>query len=305
MNPTIAGRAAEEPPCLVQPRPQWRLLDTGPADGFTNMAVDEALLEVLAAEGVPPPYASIAGPLQRCRWAMPNRSHPRSTSGSVSPRHRCGAAAHRGTGGLHDHEVTYSVVISGDDPRVTSGVLAAYLTISQALIRGLAYLGITAELLPLRRRVPLPSDKASPVCFATPSSYEVAVEGRKIIGSAQRRAHDVIMQHGSIPLSWNLKRMRTVFGPSRWQSGSRRGTDIPHCMTSLQEAGGRAYDYAEVVAALARGMAETWEVELIPGQLTDAERQLSAHLPRRNIARTPGPGIATLRGCYIKNDRLC
>jgi lipoate-protein ligase A len=49
-------------------------------------------------------------------------------------------------------------------------------------------------------------------------------------------------------------------------------------MTSLQEAGGRAYDYAEVVAALARGLAETWEVELIQGQLTDAERQRSIHL---------------------------
>ena len=36
-----------------QSRPQWRLLDTGPADGFTNMAVDEALLEVFVAEGGP------------------------------------------------------------------------------------------------------------------------------------------------------------------------------------------------------------------------------------------------------------
>ena len=45
-------------------------------------------------------------------------------------------------------------------------------------------------------------------------------------------------------------------------------------MTSLQEAGGRVYDYAEVVAALTRGIAETWQVELLPGQLTAAERQL-------------------------------
>jgi lipoate-protein ligase A len=49
-------------------------------------------------------------------------------------------------------------------------------------------------------------------------------------------------------------------------------------MTSLQEAGGRAYDYAEVVAALTEGMADIWKVELIPGQLTPAERELSAYL---------------------------
>ena len=49
-------------------------------------------------------------------------------------------------------------------------------------------------------------------------------------------------------------------------------------MTSLQEAGGLAYDYAEVVAALTQGIAETWQVDILPGQLTAAERQLSAHL---------------------------
>jgi lipoate-protein ligase A len=188
----------------------------------------------------------------------------------------------RPTGGravLHDHEVTYSVVLSADDPRVSSGVLAAYLTISQALIRGLSYLGIAAELLPLRRGPLPPSDQLSPVCFATPSSYEVAVQGRKIIGSAQRRAHGVIMQHGSIPLSWDLQKMHAVFGaPQRHAAAALGALEYRSRMTSLHEAGGRAYDYAEVVAALARGVAETWEVELIPGQLTLAECQLSARL---------------------------
>jgi lipoate-protein ligase A len=263
-----------------QPRPQWRLLDTGPADGFTNMAVDEALLEVFAAEGGPTTVRFYS-------WLPPALSlgYAQSTEREIDPR-QCTSlgidVVRRPTGGravLHDHEVTYSLVISANDPRVTAGILAAYLTISQALIRGLAYLGITAELLPLRRGVPLPPDKASPVCFATPSSYEVAVGGRKIIGSAQRRAHDVIMQHGSIPLSWNLERMRAVFGRSALESGGPQGE--PDCrlpMTSLQEAGGRTYDYAEVVAALTRGIAETWEVDLIQCRLTSEERRLSEHL---------------------------
>jgi lipoate-protein ligase A len=76
---------------------------------------------------------------------------------------------------VYDHEVTYGHSdCVPSDPRVTSGILAAYLTISQALIRGLSYLGISAELPPLRRGVLRPSNQASPVCFATPSS-EVAV----------------------------------------------------------------------------------------------------------------------------------
>jgi lipoyl(octanoyl) transferase len=263
-----------------QPSPQWRLLDTGPADGFTNMAVDEALLEVASTEGAAPTVRFYS-------WSPPALSlgYAQSIEREIDLR-RCTAlgidVVRRPTGGravLHDHEVTYSLVISANDPRVTVGILAAYLTISQALIRGLSYLGITAELLPLRQSARLPSDQVSPVCFATPSSYEVAVGGRKIIGSAQRRAHDVIMQHGSIPLSWNVERLRAVFGRSSMECRLSPGKLDDHLpMTSLQEAGGRAYDYAEVVAALTEGMADIWKVELIPGQLTPAERELSAYL---------------------------
>jgi lipoate-protein ligase A len=188
----------------------------------------------------------------------------------------------RPTGGLavlHDQEVTYSIVISADDPQATRGVLASYLTISQALIRGLSYLGISAELLPLRRGNALPSDSISSNCFAMPSSYEVAVRGRKMIGSAQRRAHGVIMQHGSIPLLWDMDKMHAVFGWAADGSRAARSEIASHTsMTSLQEAGGRVYEYTEVVAALTRGLAETWEVELAHGQLTAAENRLSARL---------------------------
>ena len=263
-----------------RPRAQWRLLDTGPADGSTNMAVDEALLEVLAAE----PGASIL----RCySWSPPALSlgYGQSSVGEID-FHQCASlgldVVRRLTGGravLHDHEVTYSVVIRADDPRVASGLLAAYLTISQALVRSLSYLGITAELVPVRRRASLPSGQLSPVCFATLSSYEVAVAGRKLIGSAQRRAHNLIMQHGSIPLSHDLDKLRAVFGSSLLGSPSASSGPMSQTyMTSLQEAGGRAYCYAEVVAALARGMAEIWQVNLLPGQLSTSEKDYSAYL---------------------------
>jgi lipoate-protein ligase A len=263
-----------------QSQAQWRLLDTGPADGFTNMAVDEALLEILAAEKGPPT-------LRFYSWSPPALSlgYGQSIAGEIDV-HRCASlgidVVRRSTGGravLHDHEITYSVVIRADDPRVASGLLASYLTISHAMVRGLSYLDITAELLPLRRGALLPSGQASPVCFATLSSYEVAVAGRKIIGSAQRRAHNLIMQHGSIPVSHDLDKMRAVFGSSLPGGRSTRSELVYQAqMTSLQEAGGRLYSYAEVVAALTRGMAETWQVDLLPGHLTTSEKDCSAYL---------------------------
>ena len=261
-------------------RPRWRLLDSGPADAFTNMAVDEAILERYAADGE---FSTV----RFYSWSPAALSlgygQPIDAGIDFEQCRTLGIdVVRRPTGGqavLHDREVTYSVVVRADNPRVASGVLACYLTISLALIRGLSYLGISAELLPLRRGPLRPSKETSPVCFATPSSFEVAVCGRKIIGSAQRRAHGVIMQHGSIPLSWDLDKMCAVFGVvPRGGRSAQGGRAYRTAMTSLQEVGGRAYTYAEVVAALTHGIAETWEVELTPGQLTAAERQRSAHL---------------------------
>jgi lipoate-protein ligase A len=186
----------------------------------------------------------------------------------------------RPTGGravLHDHEVTYSVIMRDDDPLAAAGILASYLTISRALIRGLSYLGISAELLPLRRS--LSPEALSPVCFATPASYEVAVAGRKLVGSAQRRLRGSIMQHGSLPLSFDLDKMNRVFAIAKpTLSAASAGLHYQTRMTSLQEAGGRQFTYHEVVAALGRGFAETWEVALMADQLTDEERSLGHYL---------------------------
>jgi lipoyl(octanoyl) transferase len=262
------------------PLPRWRLLDSGPADAFTNMAVDEAILESYAATGGLPTVRFYT-------WSPPAVSlgYGQPVASDIDQL-QCQALGidivRRPTGGravLHDHEVTYSIVIRADDPRVAPGVLAAYLMVSQALIRGLSFLGIAAELLPLRRGIPASAEAVNPACFATPSSYEVAVGGRKIIGSAQRRLQGVIMQHGSIPISWDLDKMGAVFGRS--PSGNRpAASEMAYhtSMTSLQEAGGRAYEYGEVVSALTRGITETWGVELIPGELTVAERRLGTHL---------------------------
>src|SRR5687767_2022966 len=127
----------------------WRLLDTGPADGFTNMAVDEALLETYAAQALSPT-------LRFYTWSPPALSLGYAQSIASIDLGYCQTlgidVVRRPTGGravLHDREVTYSVIIREDDPLAAAGVLASYLTISRALICGLSYLGINAELLPL------------------------------------------------------------------------------------------------------------------------------------------------------------
>ena len=68
-----------------QSQAQWRLLDTGPADGFTNMAVDEALLESLAAEQGPPTLRFYSWSPPALSLGYGQSSQARSISTSVPP----------------------------------------------------------------------------------------------------------------------------------------------------------------------------------------------------------------------------
>jgi len=264
----------------IDSRRRWRLLSTGPADASTNMAVDEAILEACAAGDVPPT-------LRFYTWFPPAISLGYGQQReSVIDLARCRAlgvdVVRRPTGGravLHEHEITYSIVIREDEPCIAAGILASYLTISQALIRGLSYLDIKAEILPLRPATCLPSGIESPACFLTPSSYEVAVGGRKIIGSAQRRVHGVILQHGSVPISLEVEKLCSLLHPPEHASPTAAvAAAYRSHMTCLQEAGGRPYEETEVITALSRGFAEVWQVELMRAHLSPEEIRNSACL---------------------------
>jgi len=41
----------------------------------------------------------------------------------------------------------------------------------------------------------------NPVCFEVPSSDEITVTAKKLIGSAQARKKEGVWQHGSLPLT--------------------------------------------------------------------------------------------------------
>jgi lipoate-protein ligase A len=47
----------------------------------------------------------------------------------------------------------------------------------------------------------------NPVCFEVPSTYEITVNGKKLIGSAQARKKEGVLQHGSLPLTGDLTRI--------------------------------------------------------------------------------------------------
>lgn len=252
----------------------WRLLVDGVADGFTNMAVDEAILEAYAAGEAPPtlrfyrwePACLSIGYFQRAAREVDTDACRRLGVDWVR----------RPTGGraiLHDREVTYSVVAGEDDPLVSGSIRESYRKISTALVAGLRRLGVAAEMAPAGLRGP---GLGSAACFDAPSDYEVTVDGRKLIGSAQVRRGGALLQHGAILLEVDVERQAEVLQPPPGMTKARLAALLRPRLVSLREALGREVRPEALVEALCEGFQEAWGISLEAGELTPWER---ARLP--------------------------
>jgi lipoate-protein ligase A len=251
------------------------------------MAVDEAIA-VMVGQGEVPPTLRFYG------WQPPCLSVGRfqPVAGAVNLdacRARGFDLVRRPTGGraiLHDtpdRELTYSLSISQNDPRVAGGVLTSYRAISAALVRGLERLGVPAQLTPAHGYALHPETAA---CFDQPSDYEITVGGRKLVGSAQARSGGMILQHGTVLLDVDLMALVAVLHPPAGVTPEAFQDHLTDRLTSLRQARsvGRPTAFDEAATALTDGFREVFEVVLEPGELTAAERQLAETLRREKYA---------------------
>ena len=181
--------------------PSWRLIDTGPLDGPTNMAVDEALLGCFDPERSTP-LVRLYG------WEPPALSLGRfQKSADVLDLARCAAArvpvVRRITGGgaiYHADELTYAIVCAPHHLPPARSVKESFRILTAFLLRFYADLGLAPRYAVDHVPAGTQLGERTPFCFAGKESYDIVVDGRKIGGNAQRRLRNVIFQHGSIPL---------------------------------------------------------------------------------------------------------
>ncbi len=169
------------------------------------MALDEALREQVS-EGKSPPT------LRLYYWSPPCLSLGYAQSFKDIDLDRLQERGwdfvRRPTGGkaiLHCDELTYSITAPISDPHVNGTVLESYRLLSKGLLRALFILGVQANADSIYPD--LQKTTAGPVCFEVPSNYEITVDGRKVIGSAQSRHGQGLLQHGSLPLFGNITRI--------------------------------------------------------------------------------------------------
>jgi lipoate-protein ligase A len=231
----------------------WQLLiEPLPLPGSRNMAVDEFLFRSLDAR--PRTY------LRFYQWERPTVSlgYTQNMTKVVDLEFCRGNGidvVRRITGGkvvLHHREITYSVV-SSDTATFTATLAGSYKLISRALMRGLELMGLA----------PTSADKAPPFyaksdlpCFSHPAQDEIELGGRKIIGSAQKRAGAGFLQHGSIPLGHDERLLKSV--------SLLRDDAAEIQMTSLSEALGRPAEFGWATERFVAGFREFFQVDPEP-----------------------------------------
>lgn len=273
-------------------RTTWRLLQSGPGDAYWNMAVDEALLDSLVA-GLGQPT------LRFYAWVPAGVSlgffQPLDEGISLVEIERRGfGLVRRPSGGraiLHKDEVTYSVTVPETGVADGQSVMGSYRSISRGIEAGLGLLGVGASLADRPGQERMRAAGLPTVCFAKAARCDMTVAGRKIVGSAQTRRRGIIMQHGSVPIHIDPAEHLAVMPGGGVDEASQRQLQEAAC--GVADALGRPVSYDDLCAALADGFAARLNLELVPGELSDWERQRAEELRRDKYAtaswnNTPG-----------------
>ena len=175
---------------------QFRFIYTGENDGYTNMAIDEAVMIGLK-DGSSTPVLRIY------KWNPPTITLGYFQNASDINFKECEkdgiCVVRRLTGGravLHFEELTYSILFTEEDftPFKKKDL---FIFIARCLVDSLSLIGINSKIAEKTR-----GNLKSPDCFASPAQYEIeSLKEGKLIGSAQIIKDDVVLQHGAIPLT--------------------------------------------------------------------------------------------------------
>jgi lipoate-protein ligase A len=188
-----------EPAAAVLEKMACLVIEHRAADGPANMALDEALLEMVATG---PGMAFV----RTYAWTIPTLSlgyFQKLDEVRADLRFQSVPLVRRLTGGgaiWHHHELTYGLAVPARHPlaRPSTGL---YKVVHGAIIEFLRELGIEAcrrgesgQMVDRDQRRPL-------LCFTDPDPEDIVTKGVKIVGSAQRRHGGAVLQHGSFLLA--------------------------------------------------------------------------------------------------------
>jgi lipoate-protein ligase A len=258
---------------------KWRLIRSGPLTGARNMALDEALLESVAAGrsfpilrlyGWSPPTVTL-GYFQRVESSV-NLEACRSLGFDVVRRVTGGRAV------LHDREVTYAVISPERSPLFPGGILDNYRVIARVLQQTLDSFGLTTILAPGRSRGSSGCGAQQSACFTAPATHELLHAGCKVTGSAQKRHGSAFLQHGSIPVELDPECLFRVMDTEQRISPPAGGLLLAQSVGWLNRWLPQPVTIAKVEERLLASIARDWNVCLVEDEPAAAEQERAAQL---------------------------
>ena len=254
----------------------WRLLYTPPSTGTWNMAVDESILEhIHRGESKPT--------LRLYAWRPPclslGHAQPFKDADVTRLRARGWDVVRRLTGGraiLHTDELTYSVAGGADEPALAGGVLESYNRIAQALLFAVRDLGLPVQM---KEHADEPAAlNLNPVCFEVPSTYEITVNEKKLIGSAQARKKEGVLQHGSLPLFGDLTRVCDALAFENETQRKDAAQRLLARATTVESILGRQIIWEQAAGAFVRGFEIQLGIKFEREELSDSEAARAENL---------------------------
>ena len=247
-------------------RPTWRLVRSAPGTAAWNMAVDDAMART-HSRGLTP------ASLRLYAWHPPAVSVGRNQSLSrevdLAACRREGVEwVKRPTGGgavFHEEELTYSVILRASS--LPGSVAHTYEVLAAGLREAMRELSLEPEVI----ASPIGFRPGSAACFEAPAAHELLLKGRKVIGSAQVRRGGVILQHGSILLSFSPERHAQFLAGADPARLRRRAIGI-------SEAAERRVTWEEAARAFVAGFARGLGIALVEDSLTSEELRVAGEL---------------------------
>jgi lipoate-protein ligase A len=202
------------------------------------------------------------------------------------------------TGGravLHNEELTYSFTGSCKIfPELGNNILETYKQISKALLSSLSLLGVEAQWVKpsggkifkedsnfKKETKPYSNPFFTAPCFSSFSRYEISYQGRKLIGSAQRRFREIFLQHGSILLKRGELDL-TDFLPA---NSLDQRTKLLDNSTSVEVIIGKKIVRDEIIRALKRGFSEVFQKDFEENSLTEEELITAKELTKNKYSK--------------------
>jgi lipoate-protein ligase A len=244
----------------VDNRPTWRLLFSGLGNPFMNMAIDESIL-FHRSRGENLPTVRLYG------WSTPTISigyfQVLEEEVDLKKAMELGIEyVRRISGGgavLHEHEVTYSVVVSEEDPIIPRDIQKSIQLICGGVIEGLKRLGIDARFKPVN---------------------DVIIDGKKISGSAQTRKLHTILQHGTVLIDVNYQKILSVLIRSGKKMKQRTVDELKKHIVGINDLLEWRVNYEYLSEELAKGFEEALRVKLVRGELSFSEQNLASQLAK-------------------------